>query len=146
MHNFAILYVEDEENDAHFLKRAFRVAGINNELRIVTDGQQAIDYLTGEKQFRDRCEFPLPGLVLLDLKMPYRSGFDVLKWVRSNPVFKNLIIVIYTSSNQPRDITMAYDLGANGYLVKQGNPDQLASIVQAVRDYWIIHNEPPVAL
>jgi CheY-like chemotaxis protein len=143
MHDFAILYAEDEENDVHFLKRAFVAAGITNVLKVVPDGQQAIDYLSGEKQFFDRQEFPIPIMVLLDLKLPHRSGFEVLKWIREDPKFGNLLILIYSSSNQPRDIEKAYKLGANGYLVKQGNPDQLASIVRSIRDYWLNHNEPP---
>lgn len=141
-HDFAILYVEDEATDVLFLQRAFKAAGIANLVKVTIDGLQAIHYLTAQEPFSDRRQNPLPGLVLLDLKLPYRSGFEVLQWIRAQPKLKRLIVVVYTASSQPKDIERAYELGANGYVVKQGNPDQLAEMVRAFRDYWLIHNEP----
>jgi CheY-like chemotaxis protein len=143
MHDFPILYVEDEEYDVLFLKQAFAAADIRNPFKVVTDGQQATNYLAGVGVFSDRQQFPLPGLVLLDLKLPYRSGLEVLKWIREQAELKSLLVVIYTSSTQPKDIRVAYELGANGYLVKQGMLERLDQMVRALRDYWLIHNEPP---
>jgi CheY-like chemotaxis protein len=142
MHGFPILYVEDEANDVLFLENAFREALITNPLKVVVDGQQAMDYLAGRGRFSDRQQNPLPGMVLLDLKLPKHSGLEVLKWVREQPQLQGLIVVVYTSSTQPDDIEAAYGLGANGYLVKQSSLDHLGEMVRALRDFWLVHNQP----
>jgi len=142
MHPFPILYAEDEVHDVLFLQTVFAQEHVSNPLKIVIDGQQAIDYLAGSGPFSDRLNYPLPGLVLLDLKLPKHSGLEVLKWIRERPQFLGLIILIFTSSTQPRDIETAYALGANGYLVKQSNLNELAAMVRALRDFWLIYNQP----
>jgi CheY-like chemotaxis protein len=136
-----ILYAEDDENDVFLMQHAFRRAGIENPLQIVTDGQSAIDYLDGRKEFENRNQFPFPKLVLLDLKLPVQSGLEVLKWIRTSPTCCTLPVIMITSSNQDSDIHRAYILGVNSYLVKPGKPDELLAMVNAVRDFWLNLNQ-----
>src|SRR5208337_1190715 len=112
-----ILNVEDEEDDLFFIRDALTKAGIDNPVQAATDGQQAIDYFKGNGKFADREEFPLPGFVLLDLKLPYVGGLGVLKWIRQEAQL-SLPVVIFTSSENEMDIKSACSLGANAYLVK----------------------------
>ncbi|MGH7970475.1 MAG: response regulator, partial [Limisphaerales bacterium] len=97
MDKTCILQVEDDANDVFLLQRAFREVALINPVRVVTDGQMAIDYLAGIGQFANRTEFPLPGLVLLDLKLPHRSGREVLQWIRAQPGFRRIIIMVFTA-------------------------------------------------
>ena len=138
-----ILYAEDDENDVYFLERAFKQIGLVDRLRIVTDGDAAITYLSGTAPCEHSADHPLPCLVLLDLKMPGKSGLDVLKWMRSEPSVATVPVLILTSSNQESDIQRAYSLGANGYLIKPGRPDELLAMVKGIHDYWLIQNRAP---
>jgi CheY-like chemotaxis protein len=140
-----VLLVEDDENDVFFMQRAFRDAGITTPLNIAHDGREAIDYLSGNGQYNDRQKSPLPCLVLMDLKLPYVLGLDVLKWLRSQPEFKTIIVVVLTSSRQDADIQKAYALGANSYLVKPPDVHQLVAMVKRIKEYWIETNQlgPP---
>jgi len=135
-----ILYAEDEEDDVFFLKSAFAQAGIAHPLRVVADGQLAINYLSGLPPYTDRVQHPLPCLVLLDIKMPNQSGIEVLKWMRANPAFSSIPVIMLSSSNGDADIHRAYIQGANGYLVKPGKREELLSMVKAIRDYWLLQN------
>ena len=135
-----VLYAEDEDNDAFLMQRAFIKACVTNPLHIVVDGPAAIRYLAGAGEFSNRTEHPLPCLLLLDLNLPRQSGLEVLKWVRDQPDFQNLPIVILTSSSQDRDIGSAYQLGANGYLVKPASSDKLIDLVTGLRDVCLIPN------
>ena len=137
-----ILLVEDEPDDAHLLIRAFRKAGAANPIRHVADGDAAIAYFAGEAPFGNRQEYPLPIVVLLDLKLPRRSGFEVLAWLRDQPVLRRLPVVVLTSSGQLDDVNRAYDLGANSYLVKPVTTVALHDMVRAVHAYWIGLNRP----
>src|SRR5690349_20072402 len=105
--NKAILVAEDNPADVFILKRAFLKAGIDPQISVVRDGQEALDYLEGENDFADRRTHPLPELLLLDLKMPKLDGFDVLRWVRHHPGLNRLLIIVLTSSNQTRDVNRA---------------------------------------
>ncbi len=118
------LLVEDDEDDAFFMKRAFRDAGLKNTLQIVNDGEQAIHYLAGENGFADRQKFPLPDMIFLDLKMPGLNGFDVLRWVRSKQR-SNVKIAVLTSSPEDIDRQKARELGADCYLLKPPDPTML---------------------
>src|SRR5262245_8374290 len=120
-----ILVAEDEADDAFLLERAFARAGIKATIQLARDGQEAVDYLRGSKPSTDRQAQPLPVLVLLDLKMPRLDGFDVLEWLRQQPGLRRLSVVVFSSSNEPRDINRAYDLGANSYAVKPVDPASL---------------------
>ena len=143
MNAIPILYAEDEEADVLLLQHVLRKAGIANPLQTVKDGKLAKDYLAGEGQFADRREYPFPGLVLLDLNLPYWSGFEVLKWIRQQPQLRGVPVVVFSSSNRPDDIARAYEAGANGYLVKPNALADLTSLVLAVRDFWLLHNRLP---
>src|SRR2546428_9867920 len=113
-----ILLAEDREDDILLIRKAFQEAFINNPLQVVRDGEEAIAYLSGEGKYSNRAEYPLPELMLLDLKMPGTDGFDVLKWMRQQPGLQALRVVVLTSSDQMRDVNAAYQLGANSFLVK----------------------------
>jgi CheY-like chemotaxis protein len=137
-----ILYAEDEENDAFFMKRAFHQAGVSHPLFVVSDGQQVMDYCAGSGRYADREEFPLPSLLLMDLNMPLKSGLDVLKWIRTQPAISTLPVIVMTSSVQDADIHRAYLQGANAYLVKPSKPEDLVVMVRAIKDFWLNQNRP----
>lgn len=138
-----ILVVEDDPNDVLLIQRAFSKARILNPLRTVSNGDEAVAYLSGEGQFADRDIYPFPVLVLLDLKLPRRSGLEVLAWTRSQPGLKRLPIVVLTSSKESSDINRAYDLGANSYLVKPVGFDSLLELVKSLEVYWMMLNQSP---
>jgi len=138
-----ILLAEDEQNDVFLIKRAFQKAQLVNPIRVVSDGQEAIQYLRGDGDYADRERFPLPTLVLLDLKMPRMGGFDVISWVRQQPGLKRLPLVVLTSSRDGPDINRAYELGANTYLVKPVEFDGLVEMMKNLSLYWFIMAERP---
>ena len=137
-----ILQIEDDPNDVFFFKRAMNKAGVANPIQVARDGQEAIDYLKGAGQFADRGKFPFPCLVLLDLKLPYVMGLDVLKWIRQQPGL-TLVVLLLTASGEEPDIAAAYRLGANGFLVKPSEASKLEDMVRAIRDFWLTHNSLP---
>ena len=137
MASATILYVEDEETDVFFMRRALRLAGLEAALRVVADGQQAIDYLAGTGSFADRGEHPLPTLVLLDLNLPLISGFEVLRWLREQSVFQDLPVVVFSSSMRPEDQSRAQDLGANEYLQKPSSAMDFPRVVSQLRTRWL---------
>ena len=128
------------------LQHALAKAGIRNPLQTVKDGKVAKDYLAGDGPFADRKLHPLPGLVLLDLNLPYWSGFEVLAWIRQQPHLSRVPVIIFTSSSRPDDIARAYDVGANAYLVKPNALSDLTTLTLALRDFWLLHNRLPFAL
>ncbi len=138
-----ILLVEDEDNDVFFLKRALNKAGVTAMLNVIPDGQKAIEYLEGLGDFSDRHKFPIPSLLLLDLKLPHVMGLEVLQWIRSQPEYRQLIVLILSSSRLQRDIDEAYRIGANGYLVKPSTPEEMVDIVQSIKQFWFEHNQLP---
>ena len=138
-----ILVAEDQPADVLLLKRAFSQVGITAPLHFVQDGQEAIDYLSGQDGFTDRQAHPLPTMMLLDLKMPRLDGFDVLGWVRQQPTLKRLPIIVLSSSNIPEDIDRAYDLGANSFIVKPSGIDAQRQVVEQLQDYWLELNQMP---
>jgi CheY-like chemotaxis protein len=141
-----VLIAEDDPSDVFLLKRAFALAEVPATLHFVSDGQEAIDYLEGDAAYQDRAAYPLPDLMLLDLKMPRLNGFDVLSWLRRQPGLKRLLVTVLTSSDQPDDINRAYDLGANSYLLKPHSSSDLSELVAQVKRYWFDLNQCPVAL
>ena len=136
-----ILHVEDDSNDALLFQHACQKAGVSCNLQVVSDGDEAIAYLRGDTRFCDRQQHPLPGLVLLDLKMPRVSGFDVLSWIRNEMSYKRLPVVVLTSSNHDADVERAYDNGANSYLVKPVDFNRLVDLVKSLHHYWFALNE-----
>jgi CheY-like chemotaxis protein len=138
-----ILLAEDDPNDVLLIQRAFQRSHVANPLQVVRDGEEALAYLSGQGPFADRERHPLPVLMLMDLKMPRKSGLEVLEWVRQQPGLKRLPITVLTSSNQSPDINRAYELGANSYLVKPAGFDSLLELVKNLDMYWLILNEKP---
>jgi CheY-like chemotaxis protein len=136
-----ILYVEDDENDVFFMQRALDQAGVTNPFRVVNDGQIAIDYLAGAAAFADRIQFPVPSLVLLDLKLPRKSGLQVLAWVRQQPALLGVVIIVLSSSSQAGDIEQAYALGANAYVLKPPSEQARTDLVRAIKAFWLTFNE-----
>ena len=134
---FSILLAEDRDDDVLLIRKAFASAYIPNPLYVVRDGEEAIAYLAGEHRYANRDEYPLPRLLLLDLKMPRMDGFDVLKWVREQPSLKTLRVVVLTSSNDLRDVTKAYQLGANSFLVKPLDFQNLMALTKTIEGHWL---------
>jgi CheY-like chemotaxis protein len=138
-----ILLVEDNPTDVMLIRRAVAKANIGNPLHIVGDGDLAVDYLSGHGEYADRTQFPLPGVVLLDLKLPRRSGLEVLQWRREQDALRRIPVVVLTSSNQSQDVNRAYDLGVNSYLVKPVEFEELREMLGQVNVYWIDLNVKP---
>lgn len=139
--NRALLLVEDNEDDVFLMRRALKQAEIENPLYVVGDGAQAVDYLAGNGEFNDREQYPFPALVFLDLKLPFRSGHDVLAWIRKEAELVELVVVVLTSSDEPSDIDRAYKLGANSYLVKPPTLIQLRDLAKSFKWYWLHYNQ-----
>jgi len=135
-----ILLVEDNEDDAFFMKQALKDAEITNPFQHVEDGQAAIDYLAGTGKYADRQQYPLPMVVFLDLKLPFKTGHEVLQWIRAQPDFQKLVVIVLTSSNEPVDLKRSYQLGANSFVVKPPTPDQLLDLAEAFKLWWLRQN------
>ena len=140
---YPILLVEDSPDDALLIQRAFRKANLANPVQLVRDGEEAVAYLGGTPPYQDRTRFPLPVLMLLDLKLPRRTGLEVLAWVRQEPALKRLPVVVLTSSRESVDVNRAYDLGVNSYLTKPVGFEALLEMVKNVNLYWLVLNENP---
>lgn len=137
MSRYPILLVEDDENDVFFFQRAAKLADIDHPLEIVRDGQEAIDFCAGTGAFANRNSARIPGLVVLDLNLPYLSGFEVLSWLRNNPPTRHAIVVVFTSSTAEDDVSRAYSSGANSYLVKRATPEGLVDLLKLLKAYWL---------
>jgi len=129
-----LLYVENDENDIFLFHRALKRIGFAYRFESVKNGREALAYLQGSGPYANRQQFPLPELLVLDLKMPEMSGLDVLKWVRLQPAFAALPVLLLSSSTQASDIEEARKLGANAYAVKPGTPLQLEQMLKTIRD------------
>src|SRR5437660_6777577 len=132
MRGLSIVYVEDDENDVMLLRHALRKAGIEAPIRHLCDGEAALQYLGGQGKYRDRARYPLPNLMLLDIKMPVMDGLSVLKWIRKQPQLQSLVVIVFSSSDLESDVRHAYECGANSYVVK---PNGLESEVGLVRSF-----------
>ncbi len=124
------------------MEEDFKRAGAPGALRVARDGEEAVQYLLGLPPFTDRDRFPPPSLVLLDLKLPRKSGFEVLEWRRLRPGM-HVPVVVLTSSHSNADVTKAYELGANSYLVKPVNTGARREMIQAILAYWAVFNKVP---
>ncbi|WP_202318752.1 response regulator [Archaeoglobus neptunius] len=128
-----ILLVEDNPDDIFMIKRAFEKAGIVNPVDVVEDGERAIEYLNSYS----------PVLILLDLKLPRISGFEVLEWIKTREKLRRIPVVVLTSSRNGRDVNRAYDLGANSYIVKPVRFEDLLDLTKHINIYWLMLNEKP---
>jgi len=138
-----ILLVDDSSDECLLTRRAFLKANVLNPVYVVSSGEEALAYLSGTGRYSNRAEFPLPGLILLDLNMPGMDGFEVLRWIRSRPGLTRLRVVVLTASNDVRDVNLAYQLGANSFLVKPADFERFVEISQALSGYWLWMDKPP---
>ena len=125
LENPTILVVDDDDCASLLVSTVFERAGLVQPLQFARDGAEAIAYLSGEGVYQDRVQYPLPTVMLLDLNMPRKNGFEVLAWLRQQPALKRLHVYVLSASSQDEDIRRCYDLGANAYLVKPGNLEGL---------------------
>lgn len=138
-----ILLVDDNKDDVFLMKRAFRQAGISHPMQVLEDGQKAVEYLSGQGAFANRREFPLPSLIMLDMRLPCMPGCEVLKWIRSQPKLACIPTLVLSASVEDRDMQRAYALGANSFLVKPLKIAELTEMMKASVEYWLNHNTVP---
>lgn len=138
-----ILLAEDREDDIILITKAFQKAGLKYPLFVVRDGEETISYLEGMGKFANRAEYPLPDLLLLDIKMPGTDGFEVLRWIRSQPGFGNLRVLILTSSLDTQDVNKGYALGANSFMVKPFDFENTKELARVIGDYWLGKSRAP---
>ena len=131
------MIVEDREDDIFLMRKAFDRAFLTNPVQVVRSGDEAVAYLSGEGKYANRAEYPLPVLVLLDLKMPGMDGFEVLSWIRQRDGIRGLPVVVLTSSSEIRDVNRAYALGANSFFVKELDFQHAMDLSQLLRQYWV---------
>ena len=143
MNNKNILLVEDNPSDIALTKRAFEKGKIVNNLVVVEDGQDALDYIFCENKYANRDKNQMPALVLLDLKLPKIDGLEVLRRIRAADKIKRLPVIILTSSREEQDLAASYDLGVNSYIRKPVNFYQFAESIRQLGLYWLVINEPP---
>ena len=133
---FTILIVEDNAEEVILLQKAFRRAALDISVQFVVNGEEAIDYLSGSDRFHDRYTYPEPDLVIMDLKMPRKGGFEVLEWFRNLQEGALIPVVVLTASHREADVQRAYSLGANSYFMKPTNFDEFRALIQVIYNYW----------
>jgi CheY-like chemotaxis protein len=139
-----ILLVEDDPADSRLIQRALGKVGIAEPVMRLTNGEDAIAYLRGDHPYGNRQSYPFPDLILLDIKLPNRNGFEVLEWIRSQKtILRRSIVVMMTSSRHAVDVSRAYELGVNSYLVKPETTEALVSMTHLIKQYWLDCNENP---
>jgi CheY-like chemotaxis protein len=144
---FTILVVEDNPEEVILLQRAFENAGMDLAVHFVVNGEEAIDYLSGADRFRNRINFPEPDLVIMDLKMPRKGGFEVLEWFRNLQESALIPIIVLTASNRESDVQRAYSLGASSYFIKPTSFNEFRDMIKIVYAYWSLARRPkPMAL
>jgi CheY-like chemotaxis protein len=131
-----ILIAEDNSDDAFFMRRAFSKTGLPHQLRFVPTGQAAVDYLQGKPPYDNTESFPTPSALVLDVRMPLSNGFEVLEWLKSQPAFHQLPVVVHTTSGLEADRAQAIKLGASAYYVK-GSPADLTAMFEAINEKWL---------
>jgi len=134
--HLVILMVEDEEHDITFVQHATEESRAGHTLFAVGSGEEAIRYLRGEGKYADRQAFPMPNVVLTDLKMPGMDGFELLRWMRDHPECRIIPIIVYSNSSAEKDVIEAYRLGANSYMVKPSSLAEMVAMLKIIYDYW----------
>jgi CheY-like chemotaxis protein len=137
------LIAEDDQDTQLLIQRAFKQADIAAPVFVTEDGQQTIDYLGGNGSFADRDRYPMPALLLLDLKMPFKDGFDVLRWVRAQPRLRKLVIIMFSGSSLEQDVEEAFNLGVNSFVMKPVSFSELLQVIMAIHHYWFGCNHFP---
>jgi CheY-like chemotaxis protein len=139
-----VLLVDDDENDVFCFKRALQKNNLTLNVQVASDGQQAIDYMSGKGDYADRKKFPFPKFVITDNRMPGVSGADFLRWLKQHSKFHVIPTVVFGGSSSPQEIVNAYEnLGVNSYIIKPSQPDQLQEVVKRIFQYWAICAVPP---
>jgi CheY-like chemotaxis protein len=138
-----VLLVEDDPTDVFLMERSFAKAQIPHELCVARNGEEAIEFLTRADTTNPESGTPLPCLIVLDLKLPLKSGLEVLRWLQGQDLIKRIPVIVFTSSLDRGDVNGAYDCGANGYFLKTGSLVKMEELVRVWRDYWLLHNEAP---
>jgi CheY-like chemotaxis protein len=138
-----ILVVEDREDDILLIRKAFEKTGVANPVHFVRSGDEAVAYLSGEWKYINRVEYPLPVLVLLDLKLPGMDGFEVLTWIRRQEELRALPVVVLTSSTALSDVNRAYRLGANSFFVKELEFQDSVDLSRLLQNYWLAKVRTP---
>jgi CheY-like chemotaxis protein len=143
MSDKAVLYVEDDENLVFFLRQAFETIGRKEPFYVCADGEQAIDFLAGNAQLNVPERTVMPSLVLLDLHLPKKDGFEVLQWIRADRAFFTTPVIMFSSSNDLGDIHRSYALGANAFVIKPSSPEKMLTVARAVSEFWLEENQLP---
>ena len=138
-----ILLVEDEEAHAELTRRAIRKAGNANRIDILTDGEEALDYVFNRAKYADKTKYPFPGLIMLDIKLPGIDGIEVLKQIKEHPVLKKIPVIMLTTSDREEDICRSYTHCANSYLTKPVGFKEFEEKITQIEFYWMILNQPP---
>ena len=138
-----VLLIEDSEDDILMIRHAFEQGGIANPLAVVRDGEEAIAFFKGERKYAHRDSYPLPVLVLLDLGLPRTDGFEVLRWLRQQAAFIRLPVVVLTGSLSMKDASLAYQLGANSFLVKPADFQDILQMTQTLSIHWLAMSQSP---
>ena len=138
-----ILLVEDDDDEIHLMKKALAKGGLGNPLQIINHGGDVIPYFEGKGEYGNREQYPLPGLMFLDLKLPGISGLYLLAWIKGNPEFRHIPVVVFTSSDDPEDLRRAYQFGANSYLIKPVAFEDFVDMIRVTGTYWITMNSTP---
>jgi CheY-like chemotaxis protein len=144
MRDRLVLLVEDDPADVRLIQRAFSKVNTTFSMTRLTNGDDAVSYLSGEDPYENRAAYPIPAVVLLDIKLPRRSGFEVLDWLRrQKSPLRRLPVIMLTSTKHSTDVNRAYDLGANSYLAKPQTPSELNELAANFHSYWLGLNLPP---
>ncbi len=141
--DLTILIAEDDPNDVMLLDLAIRKNGIVSPVHVVRDGEEAVEYLEGKGKYADRQKYPLPSVIISDVKMPRRSGLEVVEWVRQHPQCCIIPIVMLSGSRIEHDVVRAYKLGANSYFTKPSTLDELTELIRLAHEYWSRCEHPP---
>ncbi len=141
---FTVLIAEDDENDALLLTRVLTKMKVPAMIHIVGDGEEAITYMKGEGRYADRQSFAFPRVLITDLKMPRKNGFEVLEWLREHPEYSIVPVIVLSASKEDKDVVRCYQLGANAYFQKPAKVGDLASLVQTNFEFWSKAQVPPL--
>lgn len=140
-----ILLVEDNLQDIEIARRAFAKGRVKNELIVVRDGQEALDYLYRQGKYKDPASSPRPGMILLDLNLPKVGGMEVLQQIKKDEALKSIPVIVLTASPREEDVVRTYNLGVNTYIQKPVEFDNFMRVVHTVQEYWIVIASLPPA-
>jgi CheY-like chemotaxis protein len=141
-----ILLIEDEEAHAELTKRAIRKAGNANRIDVLTNGEEAIDYIFNRGKYTNKKKYPMPGLIMLDIKLPGIDGIEVLRQIKASPVLKKIPVIMLTTSDREEDISRSYNNYANSYLTKPVGYKEFEERIMQVDSYWMLINKKPSIL